>query len=253
MLEGLDKIDWKNVRYFNGPAFDVPKLLRNLLSNDKKDQSSAILELFDKIWHHGTIYEATAKVVPFLYEVLQNPSCSERFSILWLLGVIAKGRSHHQDSPLEQKNEVEKEIVWAKDAHDAVRQGVKTVLGLLGEGDKDLRLPVVLLLASLPEEARQITPVLSSVLSMEKNAETRAGLGLALALLGEFHLEAFRSENTKLPPVLIETLAKACLQDKGLWAAAHQTIEECLLATAGQQDKDWLFDEKKLLDSTSLN
>src|ERR1039457_2247182 len=117
---------------------------------------------------------------------------------------------------------------WVKNAHGAVQQGIKTVLGLLGEKDKDLRLPVVLLLASLPEEAAQITPILSSMLSTEKNVETRAGLGLALALLGDFHFEAFRSENTKLPLLLIETLAKACFQDKGMKVSALQMIEESL-------------------------
>jgi hypothetical protein len=109
------------------------------------------------------------------------------------------------------------------------------------------------LLASLPEEAIQITPILLSILSAEKNPETRAGLGLALALLGEFHFEAFRSENTKLPMVVIEVLAKACMHDKGMKVSAYQTIEECLLATVGQEDQDWLRDEKKLLDITNLN
>ena len=253
MLEGLDNIDWASVEHRKGPATDIPKLLRDLLSNEMKTQSSAIIELFGKIWHHGTVYEATSKVVPFLYEILENPSCAERFSIVWLLGVIANGRSYHQEYNPEKKNEVEKEMIWVKDAHSAILKGVKTVLGLLGEKDKDLRLPVVLLLASLPEEAAQITPILSSILSTEKNVETRAGLGLALALLGDFHLEAFRSENTRLPLVLIETLAKACFRDKGMKVSALQMIEECLLATVGQEDKDWLRDEKIVLGPMILN
>jgi hypothetical protein len=253
MLEDLEKINWVSIQHCNGPATDVPRLLRDLLSQDKKAQSSAIIELFGNIWHHGMVYEATAQAVPFLYEILENPSCSERFSIVWLLNAIANGSYYHQEHNPEKKNEVEKEMIWVKDAHIAILKGVKTVLGLLGEKDKDLRLPVVLLLASLPEEAAQITPILSSMLSTEKNVETRAGLGLALALLGDFHFEAFRSENTKLPLLLIETLAKACFHDKGMRASANQTIEECLLATVGQEDKDWLRDEKILLDPTSLN
>ena len=253
MLEGLDNIDWVSVWHCNGPATDIPKLLRDLLSDEKKTQSSAIIELFGNIWHHGIVYEATSKAVPFLYEILENPSCSERFSVVWLLGAIANGSSYHQEHKPEKKNEVEKEMIWVKEARSAVLKGVKTVLGLLGEKDTDLRLPVVLLLASLPEEAAQITPILSSMLLMEKNVETRAGLGLALALLGDFHFEAFRSENTKLPLLLIETLAKACFHDKGMRVSANQTIEECLLATVGQDDKDWLRDEKILLDPTNLN
>jgi hypothetical protein len=250
MLEGLNKVDWQNVRHCSGPADNIPKLLQDLLSIDKKTQSSAILQLFDNIWHHGTVYEAAAQAVPFLYEILENPFCSERFSIVWLLGAIAHRNSDHPEHRSDKKN-LEMEMIWGENAHIAVRQGVKTILGLLD--DKDLRLPVVLLLASLPEEAEQIKPRLSSILTLEENDEARAGLGLALALLGDFHLEAFQCKKTKLPLVLMETLAKACMQDEVMRASAYRTIEQCFLATMEQKDKDWLFDEKTLLESTDLN
>ncbi|SRR5665213_430715 len=248
MLEGLNKVDWQKVRHCHGPANNVPKLLRDLLSEDKKTQSSAILHLFDTIWHHGTVYEATALAVPFLYEILENTSCLERFSIVWLLGVIAQGSSRRQARPPETKDD---EWVWAKNSHDAVRQGVKIILGLLD--DKDLRLPVVLLLASLPEEAHQIKPKFLSILSSEEDDEARAGLGLALALLGDFHREAFQCKNTKLPLVLMETLARACMHNEGMRASAYQTIEHSFLATMVQKDKDWLMDEKTLLELNHLN
>jgi hypothetical protein len=253
MLDGLDKIDWGSVRHFKGPAVDVPGLLLNLLSPDKKTQSAAIHDLFDRIWRHGKVYEATSKAVPFLYAVLGNPACCERFSILWLLGAIANGSSPIPDPHSENKNEEIDAARWSENARRAVRQGVPRVLGLLGEADQDLRLPAVLLLASLPEEAAQITPVLSDLLSRETNAQSRAGLGLALALLGDFHGEAFRSENTKLPLAAMETAAKACAREKAMRASAHRMIEDCLLATAGQPDQDWLRDEKKLLESINLN
>jgi hypothetical protein len=253
MLEGLDKIDWQSIRHYHGPATDVPKLLRDLLSKNKKTQSRAILELFSNIWHHGRVFEATAAAVPFLYEILESPDCNEGFSVLWLLGDIANGISCYRAHAFEETNEEKSEMIWAINAHDAVRQGVKTILGLLDDDNKDLRLPVVLLLASLREEAVQITPVLSSVLLTEKNPEIRAALGLALASLGDFHLEAFQSENTKVSLRLIETLARACVKDEGMRTAVYQTIEECLLSTVGEEDKDWLIDEKALLDSTGLS
>jgi hypothetical protein len=248
MLEGLNKVDWESVRHSNGPAADVPKLLLDLLSKDRKAQSRAIHDLFGTIWYHGRVYEATAPVVPFLYEILENPACFERFSIVWLLGAIANRGSYSLAHNSENKNEEEKEMLWAKNAHGAVRQGVKTILGLLDDKDKDLRLPVILLLAALPEEAEQIKPALLSVLAAEENNEARAGLGLALALLGDFHLEAFQRENTKLPLVLMETLARACIQDEGMRVSAYQTIEACFLATMEKKDQDWLMDEKTLLN-----
>jgi hypothetical protein len=253
MLDGLDNIDWAGVRHFKGPATDVPKLLRDLISKDKKTQSLAIHELFGTIWRHGKVYEAAAKAVPFLYEILENPACSERFSVLWLLAAIANGDAHLQVHDPEKKSEVDQEMLWVENARGAVRQGMKTVFGFLGEEAQDLRLPAVLLLASFPEEAPQIKPVLSSVLIMEKKPEARAGLGLALALLGDFQSEAFRSENTKSSLLSMEALAKACVEDKGMKASAHRAIQDCLLATVGQEDQDWLRGEKKLLDSISLN
>jgi hypothetical protein len=246
MLEGLNKVDWGSTRHFNGPAADVPKLLQDLLSEDRKAQSRAIHDLFGTIWYHGRVYEATAQVVPFLYEILENPACFERFSIVWLLGAIANRGSYLPVHHPENKSESEKETLWAKNAHNAVRQGVKTILGLLD--NRDLRLPVILLLAALPEEAGQIKPALLSVLDAEENDEARAGLGLALALLGDFHREAFQCKNTKLPLVLMETLAKACIRDEGMRASAFQTIEECFLATMEKKDLDWLMDEKTLLN-----
>ena len=36
MLKGLDEIDWNSVSHAYGPAIDVPKLLRDLLSKEKK-------------------------------------------------------------------------------------------------------------------------------------------------------------------------------------------------------------------------
>ncbi len=252
MLEGLNEVDWKNVRHRNGPADNIPKLLLDLLSKDKKIQSSAILELFDTIWHHGTVYEATAPTVPFLYEVLKNPACFERFSVVWLLFVIANGHSVYPNDPPE-KNRTEKGSIWANNAHGAVRQGVKTILGLLEDKDKDLRLPVVLLLASLPEEAGQIKPRLHSLLSTEESEEVRAGLGLALALLGDLHPEAFQTKNQKLPLTLLVVLAKACAEKNEMRASAYQAIEHCFLSTMEQKDKDWLSDEKILLGSIQQN
>jgi|GEM_PF-2244980 hypothetical protein len=251
MFDGLNKIDWESVRHHHGPAANVPKLLQDLVSKDRKAQSLAIHALFNILWNHGTVYEATAKAVPFLYEVLESPFCFERFSVVWLLAAIANRSLYRQGQDPEKKNDGLR--VWEENARVAVRQGVGRILRLLHDKDEDLRLPVILLLASLPEEAALIKPELLETLAREERDETRAGLGLALALLGEFHLEAFQCKNTKLPLVLLETLAKACMQNEGMRDSAFQTIEQCFLATVGQEDKNWLDDEKILLKLPNLN
>ncbi len=73
MLEGLDVIDWSSLSHAHGPATDVPQLLRSLLSNDTDVRLEAGAELHERLWHQGTVYSASAAVVPFLFELLNRP------------------------------------------------------------------------------------------------------------------------------------------------------------------------------------
>ena len=77
MLEGLDTIDWSSLTHAHGPATDVPELLRSLLSKDADVRLQACAELHEKIWHQGTVYSASAAVVPFLFDLLTHPDIPE--------------------------------------------------------------------------------------------------------------------------------------------------------------------------------
>jgi len=247
MLEGLSKINWEKIRHRNGSASNIPPLLWKLNSKVQKEQNQSVHELFSHICYRGKVYEATARVVPFLYEILESRACSERFAVLWLLGAIAGVRFRqeglHEDRP---------EMIWSQNAHSAVRQGVKPVLRLLNESDKNLRLPAVLLLVTLPEESAQIKPVLLAVLSAESNPDIRAALGLALALLGFYHVGAFEDGSQKIPVSLANDMAKACLQNKKMTLFACKTIEECFMETLESQDQDWLRHERGLFDNLNF-
>jgi hypothetical protein len=144
-------------------------------------------------------------------------------------------------------------MIWSDNAHKAVRQGVESVLGLLNEKDKSLRLPALLLLAALPEEAAEIKPRLLSLLSDEKNPNIRAALGLVLALLGLYEMSAFDDEIKKTPVSLAKDMAKICLQNKKMTMFAYKTIEECFMETLEPQDRDWLRNERGLFDSLNFD
>ncbi len=71
MLEGLDKINWKNLQHAYGSANDVPDLIRALaleapLGDIEDDElgfsfdNSASYKLSSSIFHQGTIFEATS-------------------------------------------------------------------------------------------------------------------------------------------------------------------------------------------------
>jgi len=70
MLEGLDTIDWSVLTHAHGPATDLPEMLRSLLSKDAEVWMLACATLHETIWHQGTVFPASAAVIPFLFELL---------------------------------------------------------------------------------------------------------------------------------------------------------------------------------------
>lgn len=213
VLEGLDKINWASMKHAYGPATDVPGVLKQVLSKNEKLHSEAISELYGNIWHQHTVYEATASAVPFLIELLQSPATRDRASIATLLGLIARGRSYHEVHNPSKRTEVARELVWVKNARDAVRNGIDIFIELLAADNKELRLSVAHLLACFPEDGPRTRRPILDVLATESRPDARAALGLALALLGEFHSEAFTaSKPTDLPLDRLELLARAVVQ-----------------------------------------
>src|SRR4051794_34690517 len=85
LLDGLDRIDWSRFHHAYGPANDVPGLLRALGSDDAapetikeaaKKRGKSIFEqvtwtLYGNVFHQGSVWGVSAKVVPFLIELLE--------------------------------------------------------------------------------------------------------------------------------------------------------------------------------------
>ncbi|MET7751146.1 hypothetical protein [Micromonospora sp. NPDC005367] len=87
----LDGIDWASLTHAYGSAEDVPGLIRDLRSSDAEVRSAAMYELYGNIYHQGTRYEATAYAVPFLLELLADPTTPARHEIIQLLSCLAVG------------------------------------------------------------------------------------------------------------------------------------------------------------------
>lgn len=93
MLEGLDEINWSQLHHAYGEANNVPQLIRKLLSKNEQERNEAISDLFQIVWHQGTVYEASSYAVPFLYELLKSPETPDKLSIAFLLANLATGRN----------------------------------------------------------------------------------------------------------------------------------------------------------------
>ena len=92
-LNGLDDVPWSALTHAYGSAADVPALIRSLASSDDVERRDAYDELYTNIWHQGTVYEATIHVLPFLVELLRDPSTPNRGTLADLVASIITGIS----------------------------------------------------------------------------------------------------------------------------------------------------------------
>ena len=91
LLRGLDGIAWGDLGHAYGSAEDVPRQLRDLLSEDDRIRAKALWSLYGNIFHQGTRYEATRYAVPFLARMVRDGSTRGRDKIVMLLASIAIG------------------------------------------------------------------------------------------------------------------------------------------------------------------
>lgn len=83
----LQEIDWAQLRAAYGPAVNVPQLFAQLESADAAERGAAISGLWSCLCHQGTVYEASAVAVPFLFEAARTPAVTSAERTL-LLGLI---------------------------------------------------------------------------------------------------------------------------------------------------------------------
>src|SRR5262249_19006896 len=93
-LQGLSAVDWSAVEHAHGPATDVPALLRAAVSDDPGHRDFAWELLFETVWHQGTVYTASATVVPFLFRLLEADGVPDQSVAAQLLASIADGHSY---------------------------------------------------------------------------------------------------------------------------------------------------------------
>ncbi len=171
MLEDLERIGWDRLGHAYGVASDVPEMLRSLASEDEEQSEAALDELFGSICHQGTVYEATAPAVPLLVELAQSALVHHRDDIVFLLGEIARRAPDldtwltGHDLPQEPRSEdeaarLDRELRWARAAHEAVAAAIPVLLGLLDDPDPDVPEMVLHTLAAFPERARTLVPEL---------------------------------------------------------------------------------------------
>lgn len=184
-LKQLDSIPWQDFEHAYGPATDVPDLLRALAGSDPEEADEALTELHGNIWHQGTVYEASAKAVPFLVALLDERLAVEKHLILVLLSLLARGTSYHQvHSSLSNRSTpgeieensghlalVRKELEWVEATHQAVRAGSAKFQRLLADRSPETRAAAAYLLGIAAGEPKASFELLVQLLQSKERSE----------------------------------------------------------------------------------
>jgi hypothetical protein len=180
-LEDINKIDWSNFHHAHGEAVDFPPLFLATFSSNQRDREFSLKLLFETIWHQGTVYEASAYAVPFLFKALESPETPDKAVIAMLLACLADGHSYldvHALSDdksekiwreiLTKKNrelevEVAREIAHVAATRKAVGKGLHLLYPYLR--DENVSSVVAKALAFYPEHKADVIPLLESALA----------------------------------------------------------------------------------------
>lgn len=102
--EVLDDVDWSALRHAYAAADDVPDMVRALYSGDVERIDEALGDLFGKVLHQGTVYEATVAVVPFLAHAAGHVTHRRADLLDFLVGAAGDGEP---DYPTAQQGRAE--------------------------------------------------------------------------------------------------------------------------------------------------
>ncbi|MFI7290903.1 HEAT repeat domain-containing protein [Streptomyces anulatus] len=124
----LDAEPWASYTHAYGAAEDVPDCLRALAGDDDPAAEEAQSELYGSILHQGSVYEASAKAVPFLARIAA--AGIRTVDVLLLIGGIAEGGTDPSPGPEAEPGPAGSEAVRESD-EAACRRAVVAQLPLL--------------------------------------------------------------------------------------------------------------------------
>ncbi len=180
---GLAEVDWSQYRHALGAADDVPEMLEALSSGDltsievsaahagSEDLAiRAFAQLMRTIWHHGFVYSATPKVIPFLLQLLAKGRHS---SLIQLLDAVSESAC----------DEVCCEPRVAGEIRDELAKGLPIVFATLTSGETEERAAAARILGTLQGLPREAEIAVRDQLAKETEPTVREVLAETLSKL----------------------------------------------------------------------
>ncbi len=185
-LEGLRTINWSFRRHAYGSTGETPTHIRGLASSDAAVRSEAYRFFHAAILHQGFVYEATPYTIPFLLELLADPTTPEREEMVDLLCVMAQSVTWGRKDP---------DLIRRKDAHEhrvfahideELARGVPLFRTLVQDGALDvrIRLRAQVVLSTVLKGGAEAAPELRSLARDDPDPLVRASSRYLAFLLG---------------------------------------------------------------------
>lgn len=198
MLDDLDAVPWQALRHAFGEASDVPRLVRALGGPDRNERQAALKALFGCLVHQGSVGEVTLRAVPFLFELLAEPSTPERNWLAFLLASIGDGKGYlRAHSSFDEQSwrkvladrgttleaELEREDQLVRGVRLEVGRGVHLLVPHLNDSQSEIRAAVARAVGHHLERSSELIPLLEAAEARETAADAKDALRLSLARL----------------------------------------------------------------------
>lgn len=218
MLEGLDSIHWSRYYHAYGSADDIPGLVRAFTSPDSELRGRACYDLMNRLAHQGTRWEASHLAIPFLCELVKEPSTPDRSSVMMCMLRIALGDSWLDESTLPyppsrfavvdgmdaeayhsitaalydagvEGSEADTAIiemlgiVWERDSYTAMSRNARALLTIALDDDPTVARYAIASVPWFPDIHRYALSVLIELIATHPVPTTRATAALTAGLL----------------------------------------------------------------------
>ncbi|MFJ9578376.1 PBS lyase [Streptomyces sp. NPDC101191] len=223
MLTGIEEVDWASLGHAYGPADDVPELLQGLASDDPAERENALDGMYGAVHHQGDVYDSTLACIPFLLELVADPTVQDRGGIVELLTSIG-GIDLCGDEELDELDPDDADFIPAANyamAAAAVAAGADVFFDLVDDPDPEVRLAAPCALASLHYEPARVLDLLRERLTVERDTEVRLALVAAVGRIALRH-ESLRAQIVDW----LDWLSRAA-QAPGLRLAALAQLARC--------------------------
>ena len=228
MLERLDEIDWYSLGHAYGDASDVPDMIRGLASKDDAEREQAWNELIGSVRHQGDVYDTTPVVVPFLIEILSDPSLPDKANFLMCFCYYSVD---YADWSYSNEEEEMAGGEYTQQTRQSIEEGMPIYLSLLDDPDSEIRSWAARVLTLCFSQHEKVSETLRHRLHEEPDASVRMVWVLQLGVLNRSEDVSFLTEVSARDDDLLVRLSAALMciyiDVDETPESVFQLIEEC--------------------------